>query len=301
MIELPSHIEERIAAISARTGISEGDITKDYEELFSDPNIQSDEQFSSDEDRHSYAIGVLWTRYVLRPPVQEYEIIPIGYSSVGITQGGAPQSTVYVLTKSGLRRLVLRGEQADQYKNVTLLAQYKNINLGEFKGGDLIGADSRTKFENPIATGLTPNAIIERLKIKRVLVAEVSKSQSLSKVDSTGYVDSTDWRVVRGILAKHFIGTRDDGTEYGVCTITDETIDQEPTVTPDGRIIYPGLSAWIAPELLVYPDESMCDFIGTLQRGKKKGDTKGKKTGEVSMNCYMISPIYIREIEQGGE
>ncbi|GAH98840.1 unnamed protein product [marine sediment metagenome] len=300
MIELPSHIEERISAISARTGINEGDITKDYEELFNDPSIQSDEQFSSDEDRHSYAIGVLWTRYVLRPPVQEYDIIPVGFSSAGITQGGTPQSTVYVLTKSGLRRLVLRGEQSYQYKDVTLLAQYKNIYLGEFKGGDLI-ADSRTKFENPIATGLTPKSIIERLKIKRVLVTEVSKSKSLSKVDSTGYVDSTDWKVVRGILAKHFTGTRDDGTEYGVCTIADETVDQEPTVTPDGRIIYPGISAWIAPELLVYPDESWCDFVGTLQKGKKAGDAKGKKTGEVSMNCYMISPIYIREIEQGGE
>jgi hypothetical protein len=292
-MNLPESVMKRIDEISQRTGISQEEINREYEELFNDPFIQQDPQFSTDEERHRYAIAVLWTRYVSRPPVREFEIIPIGFSSVRITKSGVPMSNLFALVKSGngvkLRRIVLRGEQAEAYKNITLCSKYIT-KLGEIgTGGDLI-ADNRTRFENPVGIKLTLKEILDQLNIPKITVKDAEKKPS--RTDSTGYVDILDWRVVRGIIVRANRGKRDDGSEYGVLTIADESVSGEPRVTPDGRVLRPGLTVWIAPELMLYEVESEVDVAGTIQIGQK--------TGEPLMNAFVISPVHAKEAKIDG-
>jgi hypothetical protein len=285
-MNFPDFVLERVKTISQRTEISEEEILRDYEELFSDPFIQQDPQFQTEEERHRYAVAVLWTRYISRPPVREYEIIPIGFSPLRTTKTGGEMASLFALVKTPngvkLKRIVLRGEMTEKRKEITLFCKYVP-KLGEFSSGDLI-ADNRSKFENPVKIALEPHQMLERLGIKRINIKQAEKFPS--QVGSDGYINTTDWRIIRGIIVRANRGTRDDGTEWGVYTIADETVNDEPVVTPDGRILRPGFTCWVAPEFMIYEEESECDFVGTVQIDRK--------TGEPFMNAYLILPIHAK-------
>jgi len=286
-IELPTYVLEKISEISQKTGISVDELKKEYLEIYNDPFVQDDEQFESDKERHRYCVAVLKGRYLARRPVKEYEIIPIGFSSKRITKSGVPQSAIFALVRDGksvkLRRIVLRDETADLYKEISLFSRYK-VKLGSFSSGDLV-ADNRTKFESPAKVKLTPQDILEKLGIPRV--PELAKARKyLSKRSSTGYVDETDWRIVRGIIVRENRGFRSDDTEYGVYTIVDDSLEDEPIVNSDGTIVPPAFTVWVPPELMVYAVESECDFVGTLQ--------VDSKTKEIFMNAYLILPVHAK-------
>lgn len=280
----PEYVVKKFAEISRRTKIDGAEIQRGYEELFNDPFIQQDPQFTTDEERHRYAVAVLWTRYISRPPTKDYEIIPIGFSGLRIARSGVEMSNLFAFVKFGgeikLKRIVLRGEVADIYKEVVLFSKY-NVKLGEFSTGDLI-ADNRSKFVDPVAIKLTPSEILKRLNPKRVTLKDAAKMPS--RTDSTGYVDPLDWRVVRGIIVGGHRGKRDDDTDFGVYTLSDETIDSEPKVSPDGKVLRPGFTVWIAPELMNFEGGSEIDAIGTI--------TVSKKTGEPSMNAFLLVPVH---------
>jgi len=290
--ELPSFVLEKIRTICERSEFSEEEIKKDYLEIFQNPFIQQDPQFTSDEERHRYASAVLWTRYVSRPPVAEFEIIPIGFDGKRISRAGNPTSTIFVLSKEKngvkLRRVSCPREVATLYRDVTLFAKY-NVKLGQFRGGGDFIADNRTKFEHPILLRLKPNEIMEKfgpkLGIKRVTVKEAEKFPSVKRSD--GYTDLTDWRVVRGIIVREARGTRDDETEWAMYIISDESVNAEPTVAPDGTIIQPGMPVWHPPEMHVYRVESECDFYGTIVLNEE---------GRPRMNCYLILPVHAQKI-----
>jgi len=285
-VKLPDFVLQRIQLISQKTGISVKEITGEYLEIFRDPFIQEDPQFTSDEERHRYAAAVLRARDFARPPGREYEIIPIGFSGKRLTETGTPMSTVYVLVKDSrgvkLKRLVLRDEMADLYKVITLFAKYK-VKLGEFSSGDLV-ADNRAKFNNPVKLKLSPQDILAKIGVQRVANLKQTKN-FISKIGSDGYVVETDWKVVRGIIVRAYRGTRKDGTEFGVYTIVDDSLEDEPIVTPDGKVIPPGFSVWVAPEQMIYAVESECDFAGTIQVGSDK---------QPFMNAYLVIPVHAR-------
>lgn len=290
----PKFVEEKIEKISRRTEVDKADLDKEYEELFNDAFVQEDPQFSNDEERHIFAIEVLWARYTTKAPVKAHEVIPIGFSGRRLTRRGrTPMANLFALVKYGgevkLKRVVLRNESAELYKEINLFSKYI-VKLGEFsKSNDLI-ADNRAKFVDPVALKLTPAKVLEMLKPKRVTIKDARKFPS--RIDSIGYVDTLDWRTVRGIIARSQQGERDDGTTYGVYTLSDSTVDTEPRVAPDGRVLRPGLTVWIAPELMAYDDESEVDAVGTIQISKK--------TEEPSMNAFLIVPVHARE-KTGGD
>ena len=287
IIRLPDFVERRIQEINQKTGISINELKKEYLEIFNDPFVQDDEQLTTDEERHKYCVAVLKGRYLARRPVKEYEIVPIGISGKRITKSGVPQSVIFALVrernKVKLRRIVLRDEIADAYKEISLFAKYK-VKLGSFSSGDLVG-DNRTKFESPARLKIKPIDVLEKLKIPRIpKLADAGKF--LSKRDSTGYIDETDWKIVRGIIVRENRGSRKDGTEYGVYSIVDDSLEDEPIVDENGNIVPPVFTVWIAPELMVYALESECDFIGTI--------LVDDKTKEVYMNAYLVLPVHAK-------
>jgi len=296
-MELPPFVEEKIQQIHQRTEISIDEIKRDYEEIFQDPFIQEDPQFHDDNERHRYAVAVLWTRYVSRPPVREYDIIPAGITGERVTSTGKKTAEVYALVKSRTgvkpRRIVLQEPVVDLRKTINLPTPESSfkytVKLGEFsQGGDMI-ADNRAKFDNPVLLKANAWQVLERWGAKKIdKLADAKKFPS--KTGSDGYVDRLDWRIVRGIITRQYRGERDDGTEFGVITITDLSLNDEPTVTADGRVLQPGFSVWVAPEFVnIYQDESEIDAVGTIQIARN--------TGEPFMNAYLILPVHAKKAE----
>jgi len=296
-MSFPSFVDEKIQEINKRTEISIDEIKRDYQEIFQDPFIQEDPQFKTDEERHRYAIAVLWTRYVSRPPVQEYEIIPVGFSGERIASTGKKTAEIYALVKNKtdvkLRRIVLQESVIDLRKQINLPTSENSfkytVKLGEFApGGDMI-ADNRAKFDAPSLLKANAEQILEKCGAKKIeRLADMKKFPS--KTGSDGYVDRLDWRVVRGIIIRQYRGEREDGTEFGVLTVTDLSLNEEPTVMTDGRVLQPGFSIWVAPEFVnVYQDESEIEAVGTVQIARD--------TGEPFMNAYLIIPVHAKKVE----
>ena len=290
-MSLPDFVTQKIATIHQRTGISQDEITRDYLSLFEDDFIKSDSQFKNDEERHEYAVAVLWTRYVSRPPMKESEVIPWGFEAERVTRKGTHQSSVFafVKTKEGVknRRIVFRGQSASKIREIVALAKY-TAKLGEFKeGGDLI-ADNRSRFDDPIMINMSSEKLIERLGAKRIELKDVEKFPT--KLGSDGYTDNNDLRVIRGIMIRPATFEKDGDLKGGVFTLANDTLEQEPRVSSDGSIITPGLTCWIAPHLLVYQPESEVDAIGTTR--------KNKKTGEISMNTFCILPVHAKRMAE---
>jgi len=288
-MSLPDFVSKRVDTIHQRTGIDREEIIRDYWEIFKDPFISDDPQFSTDEERHNYAKAVLWTHYVSRPPTKEFDVIPVGFSPVKVARKtGQPYSNVFAFVKgkagAKFKRIVLQGENAGKVREITPKCKY-TVKLGEFaQGGDLIG-DNRARFEDPVLLKMTDEQVLQRIGAKRVDFQNVAKF--LSQKGSDGYVVATDWRVIRGIIIRSNQGKRDDGSEWGVYTIADDTVEDEPRVSATGQVIRPGFSCWIAPHLMGYTDDSEVDIAGT---------TRKNRAGVTVMDAYWISPIHAKEI-----
>jgi hypothetical protein len=282
----PSHVRERISAIASRTGISESDLWREFEGILKDPYIQSD-SFPNDDDRYRYASLVLYGRHIGRRPVKPYDVIPVGFSPLRVTSTKRGMASVFALVMEGshakLKRIVLMDNAVEKRKDIMLFSLYR-VNLGEFSGGDLL-ADERSMFESPKALPMKPEEVLERMGVKRCTIAEAKNN--LSRIGKDGFVDQTDWRIIRGLVTRYYKKQREDGTELGVYTIIDETVEDETKVTPGGVIQRPGLTIWVAPELMLYAEESECDFVGALRLSG---------SGEVVMNCYLIIPIHPRRV-----
>ena len=290
--DLPDFVLQKFNMIRNKTQLTLEEILEEYKTIFFDPFVQQDPQFKSDYDRHLYSVRVLIGRLLFRPPVKEYDVIPIGIRGKRVTKSGTVMSIIYALVKfpegTKLTRIIMRNSQADDYKNITLFSLYK-VKLGMLQGGDLI-ADFRTKWENPQLVPLDPYKVLEKLNVKRITIAEAP--QNPSKVTSSGFVDELDWRVIRGIIIRKNQGVRPDGTEWGVYTIIDETVEAEEVITEDGRYIMPGFSVWVDPVLMDYDVESECDFVGTVRQ---------TKSGDYVMDCFLILPVHAKPAGGGSE
>jgi hypothetical protein len=296
--QLPKFVEDKISQIQQRMESTREEVLTEYKEIFNDPSVSNDTQFSSIESRQRYAIAVLWARYVSRPPVKKYDVIPCGFDSLRKTRTNKLMSALYVVVRdeinqSVLRRISLLGASkvATLYRNVNILSEngaYRyTTKLGSFGKGDDFIADNRTKFNSPKKINLTPEKFREMLNIPLLKIAELVEHPSRKRSD--GYVINTDWRCVKGIIADEMKGTRKDSDlEWGIYRITDETTPAEPYVTSDGRTISPALTCWTPPELMVFEPESQCEFYGSVTVDKDSIP---------SMNVNLIVPVYAKEKE----
>jgi len=264
-------------------------------EFYQSDFVQNDKQFTTEEERHGYTAQVIYTRYVSRPPVKPHNIIPFGFDAVRKAKSsGNLQSALYIaeLTKNGIskKRIVLRGHSATLYRGISLWSGYKDVKLGSFGNSQDLIADNRAIFQNPIPTKIKPHELIEKLGIKRVTISQAPDYPTI--VDNKGYMDRLDLRIMRGIIvAPPTIFERKDGSKIKGANykISDLTVNPSATQLSDrGAIIRPSMTVWIAPELVMYEQDSECDFIGTIGTNKK--------TGEATMNAISILPVHAREL-----
>jgi hypothetical protein len=280
--QVPTNIKESLQEIAEKTQIPVAEIETEYLKTYNDDFIQRDPQFKDDEDRMRYTTMIIKNRYLFRPPTKDYNIIPIGYSSPRATKKGTMMSEIFAFVQlqkgMEMRRIVLRDELASVTKNVELFCQYR-VKLGEFQGSRDLIADGRSEFKDPVA--MERQKVVERIPCKRVKIVEAAKYPS--KKNESGYTDSLDWRVVRGIVNRHNRGPRKDQTEYGAYTIMDDSVDPERRVNPDGSMRNVGMTIWVPPEMIIWDNDSELDMYGTISLNKE---------GEASMNGNLIVPIH---------
>ena len=307
--QLPSFVEERLRQISQTRQIAYEILLKEYAQTY-DTHARNAEM--TDEEKHRYAIMILWKDYVARPPAEIKQIIIAGIGGVRLTSTNKLQGEAMVLApntekKLILRRLVLQESAIQFLPQLVQYAGYK-VKLGEFAaGGDLV-ADDRADFSSPINTGLTFAKLMEQIRATRVpSLTEAIKYPS--KVKSDGYPDTTDWKIVRGVVSNNpYVGERKDKkTRFGVYNIMDTSLgNQEPELTEDGQIIRPGFTVWCAPELCKWAKDSLLEFAGTIgtnqesKEVKKAREAAGKPAPKLtaSMNGYVINPIAAERLQE---
>jgi len=291
---LTDFVKERIETIHRTRKIPIEDIKASFEH-----HLETVSKFYSGEieKRQNYAMMCVWNQYVSRAPVRSFKVIPIGFSGIRITRKGLPQSSLYAYVRykkeTKFRRIVLRGETAEKIKEITPFARY-SVNLGWFRkpeDGDLI-ADDRAWFDDPEPLMkkngelMSPREFLERMEkrgdVRRITCLDAGDNLS-EKVTVKGkkYTNTLDWRVIKGWIAKTYQGERKDGSKFGVYTITDESLTENPVVSEEGTIDWGGFTVWIAPELMEYDVNDLCEFYGTIEKGKES----------VNMNCYAVIPI----------
>ncbi|MBU1037414.1 hypothetical protein KKF32_05355 [Patescibacteria group bacterium] len=219
-----------------------------------------------------------------------FKLIPVGYTGKRIARSsGQPNCTISVVVKGSkkIKRVICRGELSEMYRSINLFNQYE-VKLGEFKdGGDLI-ADNRSKFDNPVKLKIEPTRMMEKIGVKRISIAEAPKFPSAQrKGERKGrtYTDRSDWRCLRGVICRSYRGEREDGTQYGCYTLSDHTVEGEPTVLDDGTILQPGFTVWLDQAHMVYDVEDEVDAYGPVNINKD---------GEAQMNGLLILPVHTR-------
>lgn len=289
-MKVSPEVKKTLETIRARTAVDYETLLSDFEKTF---KSLPDDEFPTPEEKEDYALDITWNRWTRRLPTKEFTVYPVGLDSPRITSSGDPMCSVYVLTREGkkatLRRVVFKGDYAELVDEIQLFHKY-TTQFGQFSGGDLI-VDSRTSFEEPHPTKLTPENLLKLLKLKVIRVGEAPKN--LSKVGSDGYVDTTDWKVVRSVIARRNKGKRPNGTKWYLFTLSDRTAGTEPVVTPDGNVVNPGLTVWLNERFYGYVDESEVMVFGTIVKRQRTAEMKGLEA--VQMNGYLITPVYVPE------
>lgn len=294
-MELPKYIIERLEAISKRTGESLESLKQEFLELYKSDWIQSDPQFTTDEERLAYAARVFWVRKMAQPPTTEVTVIPIGYVETKISRAkGLPTSRIYVLrvTEAGLQKTVLvcKGNQADLWEQVQLFHAY-NIRVSIISGGVLL-ATPQTRFENPkpLPTDIK-KLLVEHVGVKVFKLRDIHQNISRTvEVGGRELVDEWDLKAIQAIVLRYNTGTRPDGTKWGLYVVSDDSVGVEDEVTEEGKIIPTQLTVWVPSSMVKYDVESELLFVGTVQLDKD--DTP-------FMNAIAVIPIHAKPIMQG--
>ena len=298
------------------TGLSMQDLLVSYEQLFYSQWVQSDPAFKSDEARHMYCAMKTHGDNISRPKQAVHKLIPIGVDSIRISRKSrAKRNSLFVLeqTSKGYmhRRVNCPDQTASIYTRVPFF-MLSDVLAGKFSSGEDLILDDRSHFDNSVQTGLSQEQLMEasakqfgwkRIKINEAVnqasraIASSAPASGTRASSTRSFIDSLDWRIVRGLIVDMNNGKRDDGTEWGLYKISDETVTGGPMVMPDGRMIYPGLSVWVNPWLMRWAKGSMCDFFGTIALDR---DTDGKvrEPHTAAMTAFQILPIFGQELPE---
>jgi len=276
-MELPEFVKAKINELAQRKGYTVEDLTEYFMEIYNDPWIQS----LPEEIRFEQSLKILISRVATRPPLKQFEVIPVGFSPLN-RSGNTSVLFAFVKGKSGIQRILCRDKHAKIWELVDLFMLY-SVKLEETP--NVLQTDPRTRWDNRKPLEVEPTKLLE--KIPKISISEIARKKST--ITSTGFIDSTDWRCIKAIITRRAMSR--DG-RIAVYTVWDESVEYEEVVLPDGTVVPPGLTVWCNPVLARWDVDSECLFYG---------DVRVDNNGLPFMNAYLILPIYAKEIEVGGE
>jgi hypothetical protein len=285
---LPNEIIKELTTLAEKGQVPYAEVEKEFLETLNGGFVQNDSDLKTDTEKLEYALLYCKSRFLSRPPVQDYDVIPVGFSGVRTTKKGTTMAEIFVLVPFNnnieLRRIVLRDSTCDLINNLTLFLKY-HVKLGMFTGGKDFIADSRTKFDE--SEMVDKEKLMQKVSTlaKSIKMADAKKYPSLK--DSSGYTNQLDWRKVRGLVLRHKRGKRKDESEYGFYAVLDDSISAERVVTNDGQVQSPGFTVWVPPQMVIYDDDSLIDAYGTITLDQQ---------GNASMNAVLIVPIHVKHI-----
>ncbi len=287
--EIPEFVLKRIDYLSTKLGVPKEQLIKRYLEIYNDPWLQQDPSFKTADERHAYAVRILWVEAVSRPPSKEFYVIPFGFTGVRISKSsGVPMSRIYVLQKEGdswkKNVIVCKEKYAYLYREVKLFHLYR-VKLFDAKG--ILMPNYDTVFDEPKPINVDPLTLITKsIGVDVFKLADVHKHIS-RRVDN--FTDEFDIKGMYGIVIRWKKGKRPDGTEYGFYVVSDDSVGVEDTADEEGRIIPAQFTVWIAPELIKYDERSEVFLYGLVSVSAD---------GIPFMNAYGVIPIHARPIPE---
>lgn len=294
-MEVPKRILEKISTISKQRGVSEDVLIKEFEEICNTGNVKD----YPDDQKFPYAGNILWVRYMSKEPTKEFSlVVPFGVNERRMTKSGF-RGEIYALVQepngSGVvKEIVCKGSESELPNKLELYKVYKGIQLTD-RG--FLEASPTTKFNTP---GSLPSDTDEiGFLTKFCKFKKLSELRDMatnpSKVDSQGYSEKTDMRIISGMTARFSKGERKNKSQFGVYNIKDDSLglESQPTTVNGQPIVIPStITVWVPHRFALYDTESELSFVGTIQIGRRDKMP--------FMNAYAVIPSgIVREI--GGE
>ena len=147
-MELPDYVEAKLKDAATKTPSATIEaLREEFEKIYEDDFIQNDASFKTDESRLKYALQVFWTRFVGRPPIKPYTIIPVGVDTVRMNDTGVLTTSLFALDKTWkLRRISMKGDICNVIEELSFFNAYKDIQLGTFRDSQDLQADDFAKW-----------------------------------------------------------------------------------------------------------------------------------------------------------
>jgi len=293
-INIPESATKRLMDVVRLRNVDYQELLKETLEEANSSYIQADTSLPTIEDKIEYCSKIIKSRYLSRPPQKTFNVIVMGMSPIRSSRSGSLFGDIFCIYNNGkenlFKRISVRGRNVEIMKRIQTGYGYK-VKLGQFRnGGDFI-ADDRSRFENPVEIGYSLHELLKMVGIKRITIREAPENTAKLEKTSTGtYPVRSDWRIIRGIVGHYSKGQRKDGSEWGVYTITDDSLDEE-YVTPDGsKMVRPAFTVWVNPLWVVFEKGSEIDFCGPI--------LVNQTTKECYMDGYLLIPIHGYEVRE---
>jgi hypothetical protein len=288
--EIPTDIMKELDEMVETTGIPKDEVIDEFKEALNSKTCKDDSQFESPSEKYNYALEVVYSHLVSRPPARRKKVIPIGIEEPRPTKSGM-RSSLFVLHRTKkdspltVELVAFYEKYIDRTKSIIYGMEYVP-KLIVFKEGKGLQGDSRAKFENPSPTKMTLKEILNKLlKVPTINITQAMNSpKARSRKDAQGYVDTKDWRKIVGTISNKFKFQRkkDKTTGHGL-TIIDRTVKERPKTRADGSIDYPGLTVWVSEQFYnTFDPDDYCEFYGSINEYQ----------GKVTMNGYQIILIH---------
>jgi len=277
--QLPEYVKKVIDEIASKVGVDVSSVESEYWSIFDDPQY---EIHCSEEEKYKLTLSILRSFYVNYVPLEEVSLVTVGTSGIKQTKSGRITldlfGAVIINDKLVLARIRCPDEAATKAYSASMGSLYK-LKLIKHSDTEYTADPVRTDFSK-IEDFQNLEDILSRLDIEEISVIEASRKPS--KVDSSGYVILTDWRVIRNavIQSRRPYTDKKTGRVSYFYVITDDSVPIE-TEVQDGKEVKKELMVWVDESLWRrYEEKSTCDFYGTVKLTQKGA----------SMTAYTIIP-----------
>jgi len=279
--QLPEYVKKVIDEIASKVGVDVSSVESEYWSIFDDPQY---EIHCSEEEKYKLTLSILRSFYVNYVPLEEVSLVTVGTSGIKQTKSGRVTldlfGAVIINDKLVLARIRCPDEAATKAYSVSMGSLYK-LKLIKHSDTEYTADPVRTDFSK-IEDFQNLEDILSRLDIEEISVIEASSKPS--KVDSSGYVILTDWRVIRNAVIqskpKRPYTDKNTGRVSYFYVITDDSVPIGVEVH-DGKEVKKELMVWVDESLWRrYEEKSTCDFYGTVKLTQKGA----------SMTAYAIIP-----------
>jgi hypothetical protein len=276
--QLPEYVKKVIDEIASKVGVDASSVESEYWSIFDDPQYQIN---CSAEEKYKLTLSILRSFYVNYVPLEEVSLVTVGTSGIKQTKSGRVTldlfGAVIINDKLVLARIRCPDEAATKAYSASMGSLYK-LKLIKHSDTEYTADPVRTDFSK-IEDFQNLEDILNRLNIEEISVIEASSKPS--KVDSSGYVILTDWRVIRNavIQSRRTYTDKNTGRVSYFYVITDDSAPIEVEVQ-NGKEMKKELMVWVDESLWRYEKTSTCDFYGTVKLTPKGA----------SMTAYAIIP-----------